>query len=77
MAETLGSSNQSQVIDLQANGDSIYTPAYAVYEEGSATKVALFNFITDPSGANDYTANISISALTGSPDATPSFVRVK
>jgi hypothetical protein len=74
MAETLGSSNLSQVIDLQANDGNIYTPGYAIYEKGDVTRVALFNYITDPSGASDYTANISIS---GSSDATPSSVQVK
>ena len=71
MAETLGSSNQSQVVDLQANAGNIYTPAYAIYEKGQAAKVALFNYISDSTGAHDVTANISVAG------STPSSVQVK
>ncbi|PCH43216.1 glycoside hydrolase family 79 protein [Wolfiporia cocos MD-104 SS10] len=60
VAETLGPSNNSQLVDLAANGDNDYTPAYAVYEGGTLARVALINYMTDPSGANDYTANISV-----------------
>jgi len=60
MAETLGSSNASQVLDADANNASIYTPAYVISERGSPTRVALFNYITDPLGASDYTADINV-----------------
>ncbi|KAG0694605.1 glycoside hydrolase family 79 protein [Suillus ampliporus] len=60
VAEALGSSNTAQVLDLQANGGNDYTPGYAIYENGQPVRVALTNFITDPSGNNDYTASISI-----------------
>ncbi|KAJ7592650.1 glycoside hydrolase family 79 protein [Mycena floridula] len=71
MAEALGASNSSQVLDLQANSDNIYTPAYGIYENGNPVRVGLFNFMTDASGASDYTANIAISG------ATLSSVKVK
>ncbi len=59
MAEALGSSQTgSQITDLNANNGSIYTPAYAIYESGNPVRVALFNYITDPSGASNYTASI-------------------
>ncbi|KAF7986462.1 hypothetical protein HWV62_31241 [Athelia sp. TMB] len=78
MAETLGTANTSQVVDLFANSASIYTPAYAVYEGGSVAKVALFNYVSDPSGASDYTATISVGGgNTGAAGATPSSVQVK
>jgi hypothetical protein len=78
MAETLGSSNFSQVLDLNANGGNIFTPAYAIIEDGTLTRVALFNYVTDPSGASDYTASISTGGgQTGQPNATPSQVQVK
>jgi len=70
VAETLGSSNVSRVLDLQANNDSIYTPAYAIYENGAPTRVALFNYITDPSGGSTYQATIQVPAA-------PSSVQVK
>lgn len=59
VAETFGTSGQSQIIDIQANGGNIFTPGYAVYDGGALSKVALFNYVTDPSGASDYTATIT------------------
>jgi hypothetical protein len=78
MAEALGPSGTAQVIDLDANNHDVYTPAYAIYENGIPTRVLLFNFITDPSGANDVVASISVGGnSTGQPISTPSQVRVK
>ncbi|KIK59064.1 glycoside hydrolase family 79 protein [Collybiopsis luxurians FD-317 M1] len=78
VAEALGTSNQSQILDLSANNNNIYTPAYAVYEKGNPVRVALFNYITDPSGASDYTASIAIGGgQTGTSNATPGQVKVK
>lgn len=78
MPEVLGTTNTSQVFDLQMNSGNIYTPGYAVYESGSLARVALFNYITDPSGASNYTATISVggSAL-GETNSVPSQVVVK
>lgn len=64
MAETLGPTNTAQVVDLQANAENIFTPAFAIYENGVPARVALFNFMTDPSGANTYTATIQITGGT-------------
>lgn len=51
---------------------------YAIYENGTPTKVALFNYITDPSGASNYTAYVTIGGGdTGQSSATPSQVDVK
>ncbi|KAI9451263.1 hypothetical protein BJY52DRAFT_123356 [Lactarius psammicola] len=75
MSEVLGPSNASQVVDITQNQ---FTPIYAIYENGTPTKLALFNFVTDPSGANDWTATISVGGgPTGQPGATPSSVKVK
>jgi len=78
MAEALGPTNTAQVIDLFPNNASQFTPAYAIYENGAMARMALFNYMDDPSGANDYTATISIggSAL-GEANATPAQVQVK
>ncbi|KAJ7593397.1 glycoside hydrolase family 79 protein [Mycena floridula] len=78
MAEALGSSNGSQVMDLQANFGNTWTPAYAIYENGDPVRVALFNFMTDAPGstAADYVATISIAGIGGG-SATPSSVKVK
>ncbi|EIN05136.1 hypothetical protein PUNSTDRAFT_107422 [Punctularia strigosozonata HHB-11173 SS5] len=72
IAEVFGSSNESQIVDLFPNDARIYTPAYAIYENGSPARVALFNYITDSSGNSDYTASISINGGT-----VPSSVKVK
>lgn len=71
VAEALGSSNRSQVLDLRMNSDNEFTPGYAIYENGQPTRVALINFVDDNSGASDYTARISVNGT------APSQVRVK
>ena len=68
----MGSSNKSQIMDLNANAGNTYTPAYAIYEAGVPSRVVLINFVDDPSGANDYVATIDISGVT-----PPSQVQVK
>ncbi|KAL0954363.1 hypothetical protein HGRIS_003354 [Hohenbuehelia grisea] len=78
MTETFGKTNQSQILDLNANNGNIHTPGYVIYDEGRLSKVALFNYITDPSGASNYTATISVGGgETGSPNSTPAQVKVK
>jgi hypothetical protein len=78
MAEVLGRSNQSQVMDLGVNGGNPSTPGYAVYENGTPMKVALFNYLDDESGAHHLSVAISIGGgETGQPAGTPPSVRVK
>lgn len=78
MAEVLGRSDQSQVIDLNVNNGNPSTPGYAIYENGTPMKVALFNYLDDDSGAHDLSVAISIGGgQTGQPTSTPGSVRVK
>jgi hypothetical protein len=78
MAETLGPTNTAQVIDLLPNNGNEFTPAYAIYENGKMARMALFNYMTDPSSANDYTATISLGgAAMGEQNETPAQVQVK
>jgi hypothetical protein len=58
-AEALGPSNTSQVVDLST--DNIYAPMYAIYENGNPMRLVLFNYVSDQSGAGDYTATISLA----------------
>ncbi|QRW13940.1 glycoside hydrolase family 79 protein [Ceratobasidium sp. AG-Ba] len=66
LSETIGKSGASQIADLQiAGANSIYTPAYTIVENGNPTKVALFNFVSDASGASDYEAVITVPSTQG------------
>ncbi|KAJ7707362.1 glycoside hydrolase family 79 protein [Mycena rosella] len=78
VAEAFGTSNKSQIIDLQMNAANIYTPGYAIYDGGALARLALFNFVTDPTGASAYTASFAIGGGdTGQANATPAQVKVK
>jgi hypothetical protein len=71
-AEAFGLSNKSQVVDLGVNNNNKYSPGYGIYEDGVPQRVVLFNFLTDPSGNSNYTAQISIAG-----QSVPSTVTVK
>ncbi|KAG5638703.1 hypothetical protein H0H81_010928 [Sphagnurus paluster] len=78
VAETLGPSNATQVLDLNANGGDIHTPAYAIYENGNPVRVGIVNFVDDPSGASTLSVSIAIGGSgVGQPNATPAQVKVK
>jgi hypothetical protein len=63
LAEAFGTTNTSQIIDLQANGNNDLTPAYAIYEQGALSKVALINFMDDnQTGTNDLQVTIQVSS---------------
>ncbi|PBK94950.1 glycoside hydrolase family 79 protein [Armillaria gallica] len=64
IAEAFGTTGTSQIMDLGGNDGSIYTPQYSIYENGNLAKIALFNYITDESGASDYNATITIDGGT-------------
>jgi len=77
-AEALGRNNKSQVLDLGLNANSDNTPGYAIYEDGVPQRLVLINYLTDSSGANNYTAYISVGGnQTGQTATTPSSVTVK
>lgn len=78
VAEAFGSSNQSRIIDLQMNGNNIYTPGYAIYDGDVLARLALFNYVTDPTGGSAYTASFAIGGgATGQANGTPAQVKVK
>ncbi|KAF9033112.1 hypothetical protein BJ165DRAFT_1515715 [Panaeolus papilionaceus] len=73
LAEAFGKTNTSRVIDLRANTDSPYTPAYALFENDILSKIALFNYMDDL-GTGTHTVNVAVTI----PDGVPtSGVRVK
>ncbi|KAF7302487.1 Glyco-hydro-79C domain-containing protein [Mycena chlorophos] len=77
-AEVFGTSNKTQIVDLELNGNNTYTPGYAVYESGSLARLALFNYVSDPSGNSDYTMSFAIGGGTsGEANGTPGSVKVK
>lgn len=71
LAEAFGKSNQSRIIDLWGNSGSVYTPSYAIYDGEKLARVALFNYIDDPTGANDLKVTITV------PQGVPPTIRVK
>ncbi|OCH90123.1 glycoside hydrolase family 79 protein [Obba rivulosa] len=78
IAEALGTSNTSQVVDLFQNSNNEFTPGYGIWENGQLVRLALINYVTDPSGQSDYTTTITIGgAQWNEPDATPSSLKVK
>ena len=78
MAEALGTSNTSRVVDLGANDGNQFTPAYAIYENDALARVALVNFMNEQNGAGSYNVTISIGGdATGEDKATPAQVQVK
>ncbi|KAF8995400.1 glycoside hydrolase family 79 protein [Cyathus striatus] len=72
LAEAFGKSNTSRIIDVQANGDNYLTPAYAIYENDVFSKMALFNYVDDDSGASDRVVSIAVPGA-----GVPESVRVK
>ncbi|KAF8970658.1 glycoside hydrolase family 79 protein [Flammula alnicola] len=60
VAEALGPSNTSRVMDLQANANNDFSPAYGIWEAGNLARVLLINFASDPSGASDYNVDLSL-----------------
>ncbi|KAI0742961.1 hypothetical protein C8Q80DRAFT_1123075 [Daedaleopsis nitida] len=78
VAEALGPSNTSQVLDLFANNADGNTPAYAIYESGQLARMVLINFMSEQNGQGAYTATISVGGGdTGEANGTPASVKVK
>ncbi|KAG2361075.1 glycoside hydrolase family 79 protein [Suillus spraguei] len=78
ITEAFGPSGNAQIIDLQANTNNMFTPAYAIYENGAPVRLVLLNYVSDPSRASDYTATISIGgSAIGQDNATPAQIQVK
>jgi hypothetical protein len=72
LGEAFGKSNTSQIIDLGANGKNDLTPAYAIYERGVLSKVAMINFMDDnQTGKNNLHVAIQL------PSGAPQSVQVK
>lgn len=77
VAEALGTTNTSQVKDLLPDGNDL-TPAYAIYENGNLARMALINFMTDPSGANDVVATVNVGGQQfGEANSVPAQAKVK
>jgi hypothetical protein len=70
VAEALGQTGTAQVIDLFPA--SVAQPIYSIYENGKPSKLVLFNYASDPTGAANYQFNASIDG-----GSVPSQVAVK
>lgn len=65
-------------MDLFLNNNNNYSPGYAIYEDGVPQRLVLINYLTDASGAANYTAYISIGGnSTNTAAETPASVTVK
>ncbi|KAF9449694.1 glycoside hydrolase family 79 protein [Macrolepiota fuliginosa MF-IS2] len=75
LAEAFGKSNTSQIVDLTGAIGSEFTPAYALYENGALSKVALINYNDDllgTRGPSDLSVTLSVPGA-----GVPSSVKVK
>ena len=78
VAEVMGKSNTTRIKDMGANNGNVYTPAYAVFENGQFSKMAMINYMTDPSGAHDYVATVNVGGQDwGEESGVPAQVKVK
>ena len=78
VAEAMGQSNTTQLKDMFPNDGNDQTPAYAIFENGKFSKMAMINYMTDPSGANDYSATIYVGGSGwNEPNGVPASVKVK
>lgn len=78
VAEALGSTGTAQVADLQINGNNDNMAGYVIYENGAPAKVVLINYVNDPTGNSDYTAQLAIDGSgLNLPNASPSQVFVR
>lgn len=57
---------------MDTSNNGLLTPSYVIYDSGALSKVALFNFIDDPTGAHDITGTITVDG-----GQVPSEVHVK
>ena len=87
IAETFGSKNIAQVVDISPTFDNNVEsdektignnfPAYAIYENNVPTKLAFLNYVNAP-GTADYSAVIQVGGITeGSAKTTPTEVYVR
>ena len=78
LAEAFGRSGTARILDLAANNGNAYTPAYAIWQNGVLSKLALFNYLTDPTGASVSNVTFAIGGgQTGQAAGTPTTVKVK
>ncbi|KAF8624038.1 hypothetical protein AX15_006061 [Amanita polypyramis BW_CC] len=77
MAETL--TNGSQVLDITSSANLNHqSPAYVIYENGQPSRIAVINYVSDPSGASDIQFTFSIGGQSvGQSNGTPAQVKVK
>jgi len=71
LAEAFGKTNTSRIVDLWGNSGSLLTPQYAIYEKDILNKVALFNYMDDPTGASDLRVTLNV------PTGVPGVIKVK
>jgi len=48
-------------MDLQANNNNMFSPAYGIWENGNLARVVLINFVSDSTGASDISVDLSLA----------------
>ena len=78
VAEALGTTNTSRVVDLFANNANEFTPAYGIYEHDTLARIALINFMQEQGGVGSYNATVSVGGSAfGESNSVTSQVKVK
>ncbi|KAF8316072.1 hypothetical protein DL93DRAFT_2193867 [Clavulina sp. PMI_390] len=78
VAEALGATNTSQVVDMRPNDNNPYTPGYAIYENGVPARVLLINYMDDlQTGNATYTASVQFRVIDDLTDTAPMSVQVR
>ncbi|KAH8804201.1 glycoside hydrolase family 79 protein [Flagelloscypha sp. PMI_526] len=78
MAEVMGMTNTTQIMDLDANNANPQTPAYVLYENGQVSKLGIFNYMDKSKGSADLTVTFAIGGSgVGAENGTPATVKVK
>ena len=63
-SEALGPSGNARVADLGINGNSTNMAGYVIYENNQPARMVFINYMSDPSGALDYTARVAVQGAT-------------
>ncbi|KAH7103897.1 hypothetical protein BKA62DRAFT_828089 [Auriculariales sp. MPI-PUGE-AT-0066] len=62
-SEVLGPTNQARVADIGLNNNNTNMAGYVVYENNQPVRMVLINYMSDTTGALDYTARVQVNGV--------------